>query len=580
MRKPLKIDSKNIKHVKDISVLFHSLMQITNYNLSKTDFLRSILTKLTEYTGCPMVIISNIEKDKLYFCKLNLNKKPSYHYKIINQNNFNNKNDLQRENISFENMIKYIEPWKKHLKICSQSVRGSLWTGNAKKLIKTYGKEIIDITGSITEDIKDFNSCALIPIETVDGRIGLLQLWNKKANYFTKEQIIFFEHLSEIIGFILLHRSAKIALQERVKELTCLYNISDISSDLTKPLENILRNVVKVLPPAWLYPEVAEARISFSNKCYSTPDFKETPQIQSAEFYVNGKEKGKIEIVYLENMPESDIGPFLNEERDLIETVAKKVRFIIERKYTEIEKTNLEDQLRHADRLALLGKLVASVAHELNEPINNILGFSQLVKKNPSLPKQAAKDIDKIEKSSLYIRNIIKQLLTFARLVPTQNKLINFNDVIKDLLPFLESRCRKEGIELQIRLSENLPAIFADHAQMTQTLLNLAQNAIQALSKGGKLLICTLCTGNDILLIVEDTGIGMNEEIQKQIFLPFFTTKEAGEGTGLGLSVVHGIVNSHGGSIQFRSQAGKGTRFEVRFPVKKKKQATDYEISR
>ena len=113
--------------------------------------------------------------------------------------------------------------------------------------------------------------------------------------------------------------------------------------------------------------------------------------------------------------------------------------------------------------------------------------------------------------------------------------------------------------------------IHADQAQMTQTLLNLTQNSIHAMSKGGKLTISTLCTGPDILLIVEDTGIGMKEDIQRQIFLPFFTTKEAGEGTGLGLSVVHGIVNSHGGVIQFRSQYGKGTIFEVRFPVERKK---------
>ncbi len=116
-------------------------------------------------------------------------------------------------------------------------------------------------------------------------------------------------------------------------------------------------------------------------------------------------------------------------------------------------------------------------------------------------------------------------------------------------------------------LHPDLPVISADPVQLNQVVVNLVLNALQAMPRGGRLTVKTLMSGDHIFLIVEDTGIGMSKEVLKQIFTPFFTTKDVGQGTGLGLPVVHGIITSHGGSIHVESNVGGGTRFEIQLPV-------------
>jgi PAS domain S-box-containing protein len=362
-------------------------------------------------------------------------------------------------------------------------------------------------------------------------------------------------------------RESEHALQERVKELTCLYSLAKIIERPGISLEEILKGIVKLLPPAWLYPEIAAARITLDEHSYSTPNFRDGGQKQSANIVVAEEPRGSIEVVYSEKKPELDEGPFLKEERNLIEAISREVALIVERKQTEKDKERLQEQLRHADRLATIGQLSAGIAHELNEPIGAILGFAQLVKKYPGLSELAIQDIEKITKASLHAREVVKKLMLFARQMPPQKIRVNLNQVIEEGLYFLESRCAKEGIKVARSFSPNLPEIIADSAQMTQVLVNIVVNAIQAMPGGGKLTIRTNASDRFVSLTVEDTGVGMSEKAVKQIFLPFFTTKDVGQGTGLGLPVVHGIITSHGGSINVDSKVGQGTKFEIHLPI-------------
>jgi signal transduction histidine kinase len=301
---------------------------------------------------------------------------------------------------------------------------------------------------------------------------------------------------------------------------------------------------------------------------YFTPGFRPEGQKQTADIVVKGERRGVVEVVYVEKKPEVDEGPFLKEERNLINAIAGQVALIVERRKAEEDRSKLQEQLRHADRLATIGQLAAGVAHELNEPLGNILGFAQLAKKDPELSKQVSKDIETIITASLHAREVIKKLMIFARQMPTQKALIDLNEVIEEGLYFLESRCAKAGIELRRVLTPDLPEITADRAQLHQVLVNLIVNSIQAMPEGGRLTIQTLAQGDHVSLVVEDTGIGMSQEVLKKMFVPFFTTKDINEGTGLGLSVVHGIVTSHGGSIDVESRVGRGTRFAVQLPLK------------
>jgi signal transduction histidine kinase len=416
-----------------------------------------------------------------------------------------------------------------------------------------------------------YRSLALIPL-VINGkaneRVGLLELKSATRNFFAEEDVRFYEGISQILGVALAHRRAQVELRERVKELTCLYGIAQLVERPEVAQDELLQDIVALLPPAWLHPEIAQARIIVDGRSYMTSGFQGGRHQQSANIVVKGERRGVVEVVYTEDRPELDEGPFLKEERNLIDAIAHELALIIERKKAEEDKIKLQEQLRHADRLATIGQLSAGIAHELNEPLGNILGFAELAKQVSGMPQQAEQDIQKIVKASLYAREIIRKLMLFARQMPQQNSHVDLNHIVAEALSFFEARFAKDGIKLVRALAANLPAIVADASQLTQVLVNLVVNAIQAMPAGGTLTVKTFVNAGRVALVVEDTGIGMSEEVMKQIFVPFFTTKGVGQGTGLGLPVVHGIVSAHGGSIQVQSQPGQGARFKIRLPIK------------
>jgi len=368
-----------------------------------------------------------------------------------------------------------------------------------------------------------------------------------------------------------LNEQARVDLRERVKELTCLYNIAHLAAQTNIGIDEMLNNIVECLPPAWLYPDEACARIVFDGNSYSTHNYRKGKHQQRASIIIKGRRRGHVEVVYPDDKPECDEHPFLKEERHLLNAVAREVAIIIIRREAEQDKLMLEKQLRHADRLATIGQLAAGVAHELNEPLGHILGFAQLAQKCPDLPVQAQADIGKILDTSLYAREIVKKLLIFARQIPPQKMKVNLNQLIREALNFFESRFTSDGVKIVYALSPDIPKIDADPSQLNQVFVNLIANALQAMPGGGELTIYTYKENDKVCLIIKDTGVGMDKEIIKKIFTPFFTTKDVGVGTGLGLPVAHGIVTSHGGSIKVESKTGKGTKCKIELPVTRKR---------
>lgn len=362
------------------------------------------------------------------------------------------------------------------------------------------------------------------------------------------------------------------ALRERIKELSCLYGISKVAQNPDLSLEEVLLEIVKLLPPAWQYPKITCACIKLDQITYTTPELRMGVHKQTAEIVIDTQHRGLVEVIYTEKMPDEAEGPFLNEERNLIDSVAEQVATIIENREAEEEKERLQQQLRHADRLATIGQLASGVAHELNEPLGNILGFAQLALKDSGMPEQPMKDLKKIISASLHAREVIRKLLIFARQAWSERCTINMNRIVEEALYFFEARCAKAGIELIQSLEPGIPEIEGDPLQLNQVLVNLMTNSIQAMTKGGRLSISTSSESETVTLIVEDTGEGMGRDVIQRIFEPFFTTKDVNEGTGLGLSVVHGIVTSHKGTIEVQSKEGEWTRFEIRLPIGKVKE--------
>ncbi|TRZ70232.1 MAG: sensor histidine kinase [Bacteroidetes bacterium] len=361
--------------------------------------------------------------------------------------------------------------------------------------------------------------------------------------------------------------STEIALRERVKELACLYGISELAHQDNLSLNELLENILKLIPPAWQYPEYTVARIILDSNHFNSAGFQDLPYKQSEKIIINGQQRGIIEVFYIKAMPDADEGPFLKEERKLIQAIAQKLALIIERKETLEEKQKLYEQIRHADRLATIGELTAGIAHEINEPLGTILGFAQLVIKNNNLSQEVKQDLEKIIKAALNAREIIKKLMYFTHQMPQRFEEVDLNQIIKEAMYFLESRCSKENITVSYFLEEQLPLIIADAIQINQVIVNLVVNAIQAMPESGKLTLSTFSNSDFVILTVEDTGMGISEDIKQHIFEPFFTTKEIFKGTGLGLSVVHGIVITHKGEIKVESEYRKGTKFEIKLPV-------------
>ena len=366
-------------------------------------------------------------------------------------------------------------------------------------------------------------------------------------------------------------RKGRSAIGERGKVLASLYGISQVIGDPESSMESKLAGLISPVREALQWPESAQVRITLDQCHACTPGFAESENGLSVIIATQGGKKlGSIDVVYLDGTPAPFTGKgtiFLPEEEDLLNAVSSLLAMSLEKEEANAQKKELETQLRHADRLAKIGQLAAGIAHELNNPLGDILGFAQLASNLPDLPEQVYLDLEKILKSSLYAREIVRKLMLFSRQMPPRETNIQLNRLVEEWMYFLESRCAKGGVKVIKELDPNLPEVKGDPSQLSQVFVNLTVNAIQAMPKGGKLHVRTCALDGGVRLVVEDTGVGMDEETLKQIFMPFFTTKDVDQGTGLGLAVVYGIIKSHKGNISAESKIGKGTRFIIDLPL-------------
>ncbi len=553
----------------DFRALSHRILQYANRGPPRIEFAREVSKILIEFSGCDAVELRLQRGDKYYLCRVEGDGKSSLSFEQLpcSQTEEGRMIPCSEEESSAERLCRDVVLGQVDNSLSCFTAEGGFWTGDAEKTRITSARSGQQTGPESACLAGDYPSLAVFRLVADRDNLGLLQLKSRRKNYFTQEEVEFYQGLAQTLGVALAHRSAQVALRERIKELTCLYGIARLAAQPDLTLETVLQSITGLLPPAWLYHEVASGKIVMDGRSYTTSNFRPGGQRQTADIVVSGERRGFVEVSYLEEMPELDEGPFLKEERSLIDTVAHEVAVIIERRQAEEDKSRLQDQLRHADRLATIGQLAAGVAHELNEPLGNALGFAQLAGKCPGVPQQAKEDIEKAVIASLRAREVIKKLMLFARRMPPKKTQVSLNRLVEEGLFFLESRFAKENIELVRVLSPDLPEITADPGQLTQVLVNLVVNAAQAMPEGGKLTVSTLAGEGHVSLVVEDTGVGMSEEVMKKAFLPFFTTKDVNQGTGLGLAVVHGIVTSHGGSMAVDSKVGRGTRFEVKLPL-------------
>jgi two-component system NtrC family sensor kinase len=226
-----------------------------------------------------------------------------------------------------------------------------------------------------------------------------------------------------------------------------------------------------------------------------------------------------------------------------------------------------EAQLIQAAKLAAVGELAAGVAHELNNPLTSVLGFAELLLNTLPLDNPIRHDLEIIARQARRTRDIVRNLLDFARQTKPQRLPADVNQLLCQTLDLVRQHMENSGVVIEEDYTPDLGPLTLDAGQMKQVFLNLITNASHAMPKGGKLRLRTARLGDEVAVAISDTGEGMSPEVREHIFEPFFTTKPVGEGTGLGLSISLGIVQKHGGRIAVESLPGQGSTFTVWLPI-------------
>jgi signal transduction histidine kinase len=260
-----------------------------------------------------------------------------------------------------------------------------------------------------------------------------------------------------------------------------------------------------------------------------------------------------------------------NQYQKLQETVRQLRLTEIELKARMEAQRSAESRLLQAAKLAAVGEMAAGIAHELNNPLTTVTGFSELIFND--LPEDSAhrKELEMVMQEARRASGVVRRLLDFSRQGTPMRTSADLNEVVNDVIALSNHLIQTNGVSLTLSLDETLPWVSIDVNQMKQVLLNLIHNALQAMKGGGALQVSTCQKGREdrnwIVMSVRDSGAGIDPLHQSRIFEPFFTTKGDYGGTGLGLSVTYGIVADHGGSIEVSSVVGEGSVFEVWLPI-------------
>ncbi len=365
-------------------------------------------------------------------------------------------------------------------------------------------------------------------------------------------------------------------LTERIKELNCLYGISQlVEQNLT--MEDTMRAVVELIPPSWQYPEITCAQIKYNKQIFSTDNFRQTDWSLAETIFANGKNRGVVEVYYLEEKPTQDEGPFLNEERHLIHMIAERLGHVIERKLAEVRFESLykrERKIRQKLQLEMQNRVTftRNLIHELKTPLTSLMATSQLLMEETEGKRW--------EKLSRFVWEGANNL---------NNRINKLHDVVKgetgdlevDIAPFdlgklirtladeTQALAQQNGIELILDIESSLPPVYADESRTGQVILNLLNNAFKYAGTGGKVIIKTSLQDKSALIELRDYGPGIPYTDLQKIFEPGYRRyhdKEAG-GLGIGLSLCKLLVELQNGRIWARSRLGKGSSFFFTIPI-------------
>jgi signal transduction histidine kinase len=368
-----------------------------------------------------------------------------------------------------------------------------------------------------------------------------------------------------------------------VKELNCLYGLAELIAKYNDSLEEVFNGAVSLIPSAWQYPDITCARIIFKDREFKTDDFKITPWKQSAAIKVFNDEAGAVEVYFLEERPQMAEGPFLAEERRLINALADRIGRTAERKQIEEDlaraKQTVEDnykKLRELERMK--DSLTHMIIHDLNNPVATVLGLMYVLK------MQVEEKLTEEQKHSLAIafaageelKRMIGNLLDINKMEEGKIKLrydnFNLGALAQEVVGQMCVIARADEKNVSLEVFQDMPDVSADKGLISRVIANLINNAVKYTHSKGSVSVKTFYNKDEknFYVQVSDTGDGIPKEYLSRIFEKFVQveTKKARTGRGLGLTFCKMTVEAHGGKIWVDSEPGKGSVFTFTLPHK------------
>ncbi|MDC4204519.1 MAG: GAF domain-containing protein [Candidatus Manganitrophus sp.] len=468
--------------------------------------------------------------------------------------------------------------------------------------------------------------CGAVPLRSSERVVGVLSFWSSQPMDLTPREKKWLEAVGGQIGLALERIQLQKSHLRREKEALALFQLSQATTSslsIDTVVKIILNHVagiteseavwIMLYNPIQRLLEVVAARgfsdqISLKSltlrpgqgvlgevfekeKSIFVPDVRKDHRLVYRDetersgitsmigipLMVKGKAIGVIGLFCPKSV---EAGRIQQERLDFLTTIASQVAIAIdnvklyqdlEQKVTELRR--LQGQLIQTEKLSAIGELVSGVAHEINNPLTSVVGFTQLLLETTENPRDR-EFLEKIFSEAMSCSEIIRNLLTFARRHPAEKSYNNINDIIRKALELKRYQLETDGVEIIENLSDSIPPIWVDPHQMQQVFFNIIHNAHQALLEKKKLstsplrlTIASESRNGLVSISFHDTGQGILPDVLPKVFEPFFTTKEVGVGTGLGLSISYGIVKEHGGEILIENLFGEGVTFIVTFPI-------------
>ncbi|MDK1021461.1 MAG: PAS domain S-box protein [Candidatus Hydrogenedentes bacterium] len=362
-------------------------------------------------------------------------------------------------------------------------------------------------------------------------------------------------------------------INKRSREINCLYRIGETMRP-SEPGAAAFTATADIIHDSLAHPAMTGTRLTIDDKVYENDSFKETAWVLSCDIVASGQVHGKVDVFFLKDEVESHEDPEHEDERNVIEAVARVLSEAIER-------SEAEAKVIQASKMASIGELAAGVGHEINNPVNGIINCADIIMKEADEGSTTHKFAELIRSEADRIAVIVHNLLAFSRQDKEQHSAGHIKDIIEAVLSLCNKKLEKSHIRLEVAIPDNLPRIYCRSEQLQQVFMNLILNSMDALDEkypgvdAKKILRISASelSAEDrafLRVTVEDQGLGISEANLQRIFDPFFTTKGRDKGTGLGLSISDGIVKGHGGTIECETELGEFTRFHVDLPIRHK----------